>query len=89
MTKAFVEYMSAFNISTHTSLAGRDANAADSVVAIRISTHTSLAGRDQQAILKSDSDFISTHTSLAGRDCTRACVCVQHADFYSHVPRGT
>ena len=32
---------------------------------------------------------ISTHTSLAGRDWEREAWFDTHADFYSHVPRGT
>ena len=57
------------NISTHTSLAGRDpATAKEFSEYEYISTHTSLAGRDEIC----ESDYIrytiSTHTSLAGRD---------------------
>ena len=37
----------AYNISTHTSLAGRDQEEAEMMSRIFISTHTSLAGRDE------------------------------------------
>ena len=58
-----------FNISTHTSLAGRDKKRLVYERYGIISTHTSLAGRDGSVERRIRKDAISTHTSLAGRDC--------------------
>ena len=55
-------------ISTHTSLAGRDAVEVLKSAGYCISTHTSLAGRDIPMTLYPAISVISTHTSLAGRD---------------------
>ena len=56
------------NISTHTSLAGRDVAYLAVKYRLLISTHTSLAGRDSELGSFADDAIISTHTSLAGRD---------------------
>ena len=57
------------SISTHTSLAGRDAGQKHTLCHNDISTHTSLAGRDFDVCFQLLFDIIiSTHTSLAGRD---------------------
>ena len=76
-------------ISTHTSLAGRDDELSQALKELQISTHTSLAGRDQAQYVQAPLDTISTHTSLAGRDRPGAGESKTADDFYSHVPRGT
>ena len=69
--------MQAYNISTHTPLAGRDGYQllADEIKVI--STHTPLAGRDELLQMVDDGSVISTHTPLAGRDKFR---CLGRAD---------
>src|SRR5699024_5242888 len=57
-----------FEISTHTSLAGRDFYSYFITPRNGISTHTSLAGRDIWHHVIHYFSVISTHTSLAGRD---------------------
>ncbi len=65
-----MEVQFALQISTHTSLAGRDQALVDIGKAMPISTHTSLAGRDSITANIINIIIISTHTSLAGRDNT-------------------
>ena len=60
-------------ISTHTSLAGRDIIGFIHIYMVYISTHTSLAGRDAAGYTAHGRSAISTHTSLAGRGC-HACI---------------
>ena len=55
-------------ISTHASLAGRDASFKRAGRGEMISTHASLAGRDGCQAGDGRGDDISTHASLAGRD---------------------
>ena len=69
-TTGLVHRLSAFDISTHAPLAGRDRRRFLSAFrSDRISTHAPLAGRDQQKNLFPMSTKISTHAPLAGRDC--------------------
>ena len=88
MFRIFFMYV---NISTHTSLAGRDKLLYQRFPPnIRISTHTSLAGRDPSFSHNSLvlCKFLLTRPS---RDVTEV-PCLLFAgepDFYSHVPRGT
>ena len=57
-----------YEISTHTSLAGRDRSMVSVFRDSTISTHTSLAGRDEKRNILLEPVPNSTHTSLAGRD---------------------
>ena len=69
-TAGLMHRLSAFDISTHAPLAGRDRRRFLSAFrSDRISTHAPLAGRDQQKNLFPMSTKISTHAPLAGRDC--------------------
>ena len=68
VTKIAPKDSSAEQISTHTSLAGRDVNHPFHKNKSHISTHTSLAGRDYWEEKSTNPTIISTHTSLAGRD---------------------
>ena len=70
VTHVLADDLPRFQISTHTSLAGRDSENFSSWQGLTISTHTSLAGRDSAPFEISPSISISTHTSLAGRDFT-------------------
>ena len=79
-----------FDISTHTPLAGRDAQI-DKKITPRfvISTHTPLAGRDYNLINTSgEVNEISTHTPLAGRDTPWKALHYLLPYFNSHAPRG-
>ena len=71
MTEAYLKKQELAQISTHTSLAGRDEGLGEFECTGKISTHTSLAGRDDRYIDAYTGICISTHTSLAGRDYAR------------------
>ena len=80
----------AYNISTHTPLAGRDLVKFKNKSELCISTHTPLAGRDRIVTERKLKSVISTHTPLAGRDDGK-CAELENilGNFYSHAPRGT
>ena len=61
MTASYARAVQAGKISTHTSLAGRDADIFQEISKISISTHTSLAGRDSPgyAVDTLDTNFYS------------------------------
>ena len=75
-------------ISTHTPLAGRDADVVGLPGIHIISTHTPLAGRDQCPILMRTVIlyFYSHAPRGARRGCSRASWYSHY--FYSHAPRG-
>ena len=80
----------AYQISTHTSLTGRDCSGhKNGNILLRISTHTSLTGRDLAGAGSQVGMTISTHTSLTGRDEMAASAKPIYYDFFSHVPHGT
>ena len=82
--------MTAYRISTHTPLAGRDYALVESDdMELEISTHTPLAGRDHELCHPAHLICISTHTPLAGRDFTPPFRCDVATNFYSHAPCGT
>ena len=77
-------------ISTHTSLAGRDAETwyTDTVTDKFLLTRPSRDVTDDYDRIRRER-IISTHTSLAGRDRYARKKLMSEIDFYSHVPRGT
>ena len=84
----FNRYTESGWISTHTPLAGRDAEKEKAHAAEKISTHTPLAGRDVIKNVIDSGDYISTHTPLAGRDNYEKGGDGDERYFYSHAPRG-
>ena len=80
--------ISAFGISIHAPLAGRDHTVFLRLFRLLISIHAPLAGRDAVSALRSVFYYISIHAPLAGRDQASRGRCSRAQDFNPRTPCG-